>query len=175
MSSCGANSQYSTTLPTCEKFIEENVEWQSGYYEKAANAALACEAPVVTEETCAGVGAFCTSKEYEIRGVKTQWPTGCGTPATIYCPTEDFTIDDDPFVWDSWCAAFEFAGPYTGAGGVALRDQIKQYPSNYYPETTCGEDAVLKVEVTRTGTGAAPFAAVSAAAVAALAALALVF
>jgi len=152
---------------SCERVAERAKDAMMEYTNKAIDAILACEAPEVTDETCADAAddQFCTSLMTTVLGVEIAWPKGCSTDAlacvveTAPATTEETTTEETT-TEETYCQKT-----------LNSDDDENMYPTTYPAVMTmCGDEAVTEVVVS-----AAPFAAVSAAAVAALAALALVF
>ena len=162
---------------SCERVAERAKDAMMEYTNKAIDAILACEAPEVTDETCADAAddQFCTSLMTTVLGVEIAWPKGCSTdalacvveaaPARLDTParagaTTEETTTEETTTEETYCQKT-----------LNSDDDENMYPTTYPAVMTmCGDEAVTEVVVS-----AAPFAAVSAAAVAALAALALVF
>jgi len=152
---------------SCERVAERAKDAMMEYTNKAIDAILACEAPEVTDETCADAAddQFCTSLMTTVLGVEIAWPKGCSTDA-LACVVEaapattEETTTEETTTEETYCQKT-----------LNSDDDENMYPTTYPAVMTmCGDEAVTEVVVS-----AAPFAAVSAAAVAALAALALVF
>jgi hypothetical protein len=148
-------------LSSCEKVAERIMDVEKEYANKAIDAILACEAPEVTDETCADAAddQFCISLMTTVLGVDIAWPKGCSTDALACVVEAAPATTEETTTEETFCEALN------------SDDDEMMYPTTYPAVMTmCGDEAVTEVVVS-----AAPFAAVSAAAVAALAALALVF